>query len=72
MFRHLVAAMAMLSGRALAHAKKAVYAFSPVSPYEIHLTAACRNPIIQRVSTVQRGGTASPLAVPPAGLPGLR
>lgn len=67
MFCHLVAAMAMLSGRALAHAEKAVYAFSPVNQYDIHLTAACWNPIIQRVSTVQRGRTASPLAVLPAG-----
>lgn len=52
MFRHLVAAMAMLSGRALAHAEKAVYAFSPVNQYDIHLTAACWNPIIQGVLPV--------------------
>ena len=50
MFRHLIACIAMLSGWAPAHAEKAVYAFSPVNQYDINLTAAYWNPIIQYVS----------------------
>lgn len=50
MFRCLVACMAMLAGCAFAQAEKPVYAFSPVNQYDIHLTAAYWNPIIQYVS----------------------
>jgi len=65
--------MAMLSGCALAHAEKpvdavdAVDVFSLANPYDIHQTAACWNPIIQPVATVQRGRMARPLAVLPVG-----
>ena len=50
MLRHLLACLAMLSGCALARADNPVYAFSPVNQYDINLTAAYWNPIIQYVS----------------------
>jgi len=40
----------MLSGCALAQAEKPVYALSPVNQYDINLTAAYWNPIMQYVS----------------------
>ncbi len=50
MFRFLWACLAMLSVCAPARADKPVYAFSPVNQYDINLTAAYWNPIIQYVS----------------------
>ena len=50
MFRYLVACLALFSVCAGAQAQKPVYAFSPVNQYDINLTAAYWNPIIQYVS----------------------
>jgi len=50
MFRCLIVCIAMLSGCAFAQAEKAVYFFSPVNQYDINLTAAYWNPIVQYVS----------------------
>jgi len=52
--------VAVLSGCALAHAEKPVEAFFPVNPYNVHLTAACWNPVIQSVATVQQVGPVRP------------
>ena len=55
MLRELIAAMATLAcllGSASAPAGEPVYRFSPVNQYDINLTAAYWNPIIQYVSEV--------------------
>jgi phosphonate transport system substrate-binding protein len=60
-FRFLLAGLALLAGSALAQGDKPVYSFSPVNQYDINLTAAYWNPIIQYVS--QRSGVTLKLKI---------
>lgn len=50
MFRSIVACLILVLGAASAHAQDGAYRFSPVNQYDINLTAAYWNPIIQYVS----------------------